>query len=314
MSDTPKNCDVLVLGSGPAGYTSAIYASRADLKTLVLAGPEPGGQLTTTTEVENFPGFPEGIMGPELMERLQKQAERFGTEVVYDNCTKLVGVEEGGFHATTGAGEVVEARSVIVATGATARYLPIENLQRLRNGGGVTACATCDGFFYRDQDVMVIGGGDTAMEEALFLTKFCASVTVVHRRDKFRASKIMQERVLKHEKIKVAWDSVLEDVLGEEAVTGVKLKNVKTEEVTEVACTGVFMAIGHKPNTDFLDGLLDTDETGYLVVEDQVCTKVSGIFAAGDVRDHRFRQAISAAGWGCMAALEAERYLESQDA
>ena len=317
MSETqppePTPVDVCVLGSGPAGYTAAIYAARANLSTVVLAGAQPGGQLTTTTEVENYPGFPEGVMGPELMERFQKQAERFGTRVEYMECTRMTAAEArpGWYHLETGFSETFLARTVIIATGASAKYLDLPNLQRLRNGGGVTACATCDGFFYKDQDVLVIGGGDTAMEEATFLTRFCSSVTVVHRRDKLRASKIMQDRALKNPKIRFAWDSVVEDVLGEDKVTGVRLRNLKTEEVTEHACTGIFMAIGHQPNTGFLQGMLETDETGYLVVEDQVRTRLAGVFAAGDVRDHRYRQAVSAAGWGCMAALEAEKYLES---
>lgn len=316
MSDTPSPtpCDVAILGSGPAGYTAAIYAARANLDVVVLAGMEPGGQLTTTTDVENFPGFPEGIQGPELMQRFQAQAERFGTKVVYAACTKMAKADDDRYRIETGGKESFAARSVVIATGATAKYLDLPNLQRLRNGGGVTACATCDGFFYKDQDVIVVGGGDTAMEEALFLTRFCSKVTVIHRRDKLRASKIMQDRALKNEKIDFAWNSIVVDVHGDKAVEGVQLEDTQTGEKRDLACTGVFMGIGHKPNTEFLDGLLPTDDAGYLQVEDQVRTQLPGVFAAGDVRDTRYRQAISAAGWGCMAALEAEKYLEEKDA
>ena len=309
-SNSPTPCDVLILGSGPAGYTAAIYAARANLEVVVLAGMEPGGQLTTTTDVENFPGFPEGIQGPELMQRFQAQAERFGTKVVYAACTKMSRQDGDQYLVETGGDDTYLARSVVIATGATAKYLDIPNLQRLRNGGGVTACATCDGFFYKDQDVIVVGGGDTAMEEALFLTRFCSKVTVVHRRDELRASKIMQDRALKNDKIDWAWNSVVVDVHGDKEVEGVRLEDTQSGEQRDLACTGVFMAIGHKPNTVFLEGMLPTDDAGYLQVEDQVKTKLPGVFAAGDVRDTRYRQAISAAGWGCMAAMEAEKYIE----
>jgi thioredoxin reductase (NADPH) len=298
-----------IVGSGPAGLTSALYAARAGLAPLVFEGLEPGGQLTTTTEVENYPGFPDGIDGTELVGLMRRQAERFGARCVAD---EIVGCDFTGrpLKLKRSGGEQVEAACVIVATGASARYLGIESERRFM-GKGVTACATCDGSFYRNQDVAVVGGGDTAMEEALFLTRMCSSVTVVHRRDELRASRIMARRAMEHPKIKFAWNSLVEEVLGDDrkGVTGLKLRDVRTDKLSELAVTGVFMAIGHKPNTDAFRGQLDTDDVGYLVV-DGVRTKVAGVFAAGDVYDHVYRQAVTAAGSGCMAAIEAERYLQ----
>jgi thioredoxin reductase (NADPH) len=304
--------NVIIIGSGPAGYTAAIYAARGDLKPLLFEGSvTAGGALMTTTDVENFPGFPDGIMGPDLMDNLRKQAERFGTELITDDVTevdltanpKIVKVGD----------DVYRAHAVIIATGSGYRKLGLENEKRL-SGRGVSWCATCDGFFFRDQDIVVVGGGDTAVEEATFLTRFARSVTIVHRRDTLRASKIMQDRAFANEKIKFAWDSEVVDVLGEQKVSGVRLRNVKTGEETTLEATGLFIAIGHDPRSELFAGQLDTDDEGYLLVKSPTTeTKIPGVFASGDVVDHIYRQAITAAGSGCAAALDAERWLQDQD-
>ena len=301
---------VLIIGTGAAGYTAAIYSARANLNPLVIEGLEPGGQLTTTTDVENFPGFPDGVMGPDLMIHMRAQAERFGTRF---KSGLVVSSDFSGrpFKLTIDSGEVIEAESVIIATGASAKYLGLESEQALL-GMGVTACATCDGAFYRDVPVCVVGGGDTAMEEATFLTRFASKVYIIHRRDEFRASKIMVDRAMSNPKIEVIWNSVVTEVMdvSKQEVTGVKLKNVVTGEESELAVTGYFSAIGHKPNTDPFKGQLELDDTGYIIARN-TRTGVEGVFAAGDVQDTQYRQAITAAGTGCMAALEAERYLEA---
>ncbi len=311
MSDTVERIKCLIIGSGPAGYTAAIYASRADLKPILYTGMEPGGQLTTTTEVDNFPGYPEGIDGPTMMLQLQAQAERFGTEVRIGMATKVeFSNEVGGWHKVTIDGsKIVEARSVIISTGATAKYLNLPNEQRLR-GGGVSACAVCDGFFYRNQDVAIVGAGDTAAEEATYLSNICKSVTMLVRKDAMRASKAMQHRVNNTANLKVYYNTEVEDVLGENVVEGLKIINNVTGEKAEISVTGLFIAIGHKPNTDIFKGQLDMDETGYLITKGKSTkTNLPGVFAAGDVQDKEYRQAITAAGTGCMAALDAERYL-----
>jgi len=300
---------VVIIGAGPAGYTAAIYTARANLDPLVIEGMQPGGQLTTTNDIENFPGFPEGIDGPTLMAQMRAQAERFGAKYQFGEVLKA-DFSERPFKLTLTGDEVVEAETVIIATGATARYLGIESEQKFI-GRGVSACATCDGAFYRDVPVVLVGGGDTACEEALFLTRFASKVTMIHRRDQLRASKIMAERAMNHEKIEIAWDSVVDEVLGDDSgVTGVNIKNVKTGEITKIDCTGYFSAIGHKPNTDAFVGQLETDDVGYLIA-DGVKTKVEGVYTAGDVSDAIYRQAVTAAGTGCAAALEAERFLEA---
>jgi thioredoxin reductase (NADPH) len=302
--------NIVILGTGAAGLTAAIYAARANLDPLVVEGLEPGGQLTTTTDVENFPGFPEGVVGPELMDRMRKQAGRFGTRFVSSLVTSA-DFTRRPFQAGLDNGDTIEAHAVIVATGASAKYLGLESEQKLL-GRGVTACATCDGAFYRNVPVAVIGGGDTAMEEALFLTRFASVVHIIHRRDQFRASKIMAGRALKHPKIKVLWNRVVEEVLdvAKNEVTGVRLKDVKTGAVSTVEVKGYFSAIGHKPNTDAFRGQLDLDPVGYIRAVN-TRTSVPGVFAAGDVQDPTYRQAITAAGSGCMAALEAQKYLEA---
>jgi thioredoxin reductase (NADPH) len=300
--------NIIILGTGIAGLTAAIYAARANLAPLVLSGMEDGGQLTLTTDVENFPGFPAGVQGPELIDKCKKQAEKFGTKFKFGLATNIE-KKENYFVVQIDNKEELQARTVIIATGASARWLGIESEQEYK-GKGITTCATCDGAFYKDKGVIVVGGGDSAMEESLFLTKFCKKITIIHRRDEFRASKIMQDRVLKNEKIDVIYDSVVEEVRGNgKVVTGVKLKNIKTNEITDFPCQGVFLAIGHIPNTKFLEGFLDLDKNGYLQAEKDMHTNIPGIFAAGDVQDVRFRQAITAAGSGCMAAMEAEKYL-----
>ncbi len=307
---------VIIIGSGPAGFTAALYASRANLSPLMFEGLQPGGQLTITTEVENYPGFEHGIQGPELMEVMRKQALRFGAESMYKIITK-VDFSKRPF-TLWADDEQYTADAVIVATGASAQWLGLPSEKEF-SGYGVSACATCDGFFFRNQEVYVVGGGDTAMEEANFLTKFASKLTLVHRRDEFRASKVMQDRVLKNPKVSVEWNSVVEEVLGvtennKKKMTGLKLKNVKTGEIKQVKADGLFLAIGHKPNTTLFKGILDMHENGYLKVQPGTTkTNIEGVFAAGDVADHYYRQAVTAAGTGCMAALDAERWLAEQD-
>jgi thioredoxin reductase (NADPH) len=305
-----EHARVLIIGSGPAGYTAAIYAARAGLEPVVLAGFAFGGQLMITTDVENYPGYPQGVTGPAMMEDLQKQAERFGSRVIYEDATS-VDLSARPFRAETDEAGFT-ADSVIVATGASARWLGIESEQRLVNLG-VSACATCDGALFRDKLMAVVGGGDTAMEEALFLTRFGTRVTVIHRRSELRASKIMQERALSHEKIDFVWDSEVDEVLGEEFVTGVRLKNVKTGELSELATDALFIAIGHQPNTELYRGQLELDDAGYVKVQPGTTrTSLEGVFACGDVSDPSYRQAVTAAGTGCMASIDAERWLAEQ--
>ncbi|MBT8207731.1 MAG: thioredoxin-disulfide reductase [Acidimicrobiia bacterium] len=301
--------NVIIIGSGPAGLTAAVYAARADLKPLMIEGMEAGGQLMLTTEVENYPGFPDGIMGPELMENFRKQAERFGTRIMSSNVTK-VDFSQRPFKVWVGEDEY-EGDSVIISTGASARWIGVPGEDKLR-GYGVSSCATCDGFFFRDREIIVVGGGDSAMEEATFLTKFASKVTIVHRRDEFRASKIMARRALDNPKIEVLWNTVVEEIVGDKAVTGVKLRNVETDEASDLAVEGVFVAIGHIPNTNIFDGQLELDSEGYIVTTDHTRTSVEGVFAAGDVVDKVYRQAITAAGMGCESAIDAERWLEAQ--
>jgi len=305
----------LIIGSGPAGYTAAFYASRADLKPVMYTGMEPGGQLTTTTEVDNFPGYPEGIDGPTMMVQLQQQAERFGTEVRIGMITSVEFSDEvRGIHkAIVDNKTEIEAETVIISTGATARYLGLESEQRLR-GGGVSACAVCDGFFYRGQDVAIVGAGDTAAEEASYLANICNKVTMLVRRDEMRASKAMQHRVNSIENIEIKYNTEVDEVLGDQVVEGLRMVNNQTGEKEEIAITGLFVAIGHKPNTDIFKGQLDMDETGYLITQGKSTkTNKPGVFAAGDVQDKEYRQAVTAAGTGCMAALDAERYLASNE-
>jgi thioredoxin reductase (NADPH) len=300
--------NVIIIGSGPAGLTAAIYASRALLNPLMIEGEEVGGQLMTTTDVENYPGFPEGIMGPALMEQTKKQAERFGTRFISKNVTR-VDFSQRPFKVWVGE-DLYQANGIIISTGASAKYLGLESERKLL-GRGVSACATCDGAFFRDQKVIVVGGGDTAMEEATFLTRFASEVIIVHRRDEFRASKIMADKALNHPKIKVMWNSALEEVLGDKVVEGAKIKNLQTGQVDEIKVDGVFIAIGHKPNTDLFKGQLEMNDVGYLTTQaHSTWTSVEGVFAAGDVADDKYRQAITAAGTGCMAAIDCERWLE----
>lgn len=301
---------VLIIGSGPAGLTAAIYAARADLEPFMIEGMERGGQLMITTDVENYPGFPDGVMGPDLMEQMRKQAERFGTRIISSDVSD-VDFSQRPFTVSVGQ-DTYSGDSVIISTGASARWLGVEGEERLR-GFGVSACATCDGFFFRDKELLIVGGGDTAMEEALFLTKFASKVTVVHRRDEFRASRIMVARVLKHPKIDVLWDSVVVEIVGDTLVTGAKIRNVETDEVSDVEADGVFVAIGHTPNTQVFAGKMDLDEAGYILTEPgTTVTSVEGVFAAGDVTDKVYRQAVTAAGLGCQAALDAQRWLHEQ--
>ncbi|MGE0697955.1 MAG: thioredoxin-disulfide reductase [Hyphomicrobiaceae bacterium] len=308
---TARHVHVLVLGSGPAGYTAAIYAARAMLKPLVIQGIQPGGQLTITTDVENYPGFAKVIQGPWLMEEMKAQAEHVGTEIVMDHVTK-VDLSRRPFRLECDSGDVFTCDALIVCTGAQARWLGIPSEEHFK-GHGVSACATCDGFFYRGKEVIVVGGGNTAVEEAIFLTNFARKVIVVHRRDGFRAERIMQDRLFKNPKIEVVWDTTIDEVLGTadpKAVTGVRLRNIKTGATFERAIDGVFIAIGHAPATELFKGQLEMKPSGYLITKpDSTATSVPGVFAAGDVKDDAFRQAVTAAGMGCMAALEAERFL-----
>ncbi len=303
--------NVVIIGSGPAGLTAAVYAARANLSPLLIEGWQSGGQLTTTTEVENYPGFAKGIMGPELMKEMRAQAERFGTEFLTGEVTAVNFIQRP-FTITVDAEQTIHPKTVIIATGASAIQIGVKNEARL-TGHGVSTCATCDGFFFKGKELIVVGGGDSAMEEATFLTKFATKVSIVHRRDKLRASKIMQDRAAKNEKITFVWNSAVEDILGNDMVTGVRVKNLVTDKVTEVPCSGVFVAIGHRPNTNLFRGQLDMDAKGYIRTTQGTATTVPGIFAAGDVQDSTYRQAVTAAGSGCMAAIDAERFLESQD-
>jgi len=303
---------VVIIGTGPAGLTAAIYSARANMSPLVIQGPEPGGQLITTTDVENYPGFPDGIMGPEMMQKFEAQAERFGAELQWGTVTS-VDFSVRPFRMVVDEEKPVTADAVIISTGASAQYLGLENEARLL-GKGVSACATCDGAFFREQEIAIVGGGDTAMEEALFLTRFGSKVYVIHRRDEFRASKIMQERVLNHPKVEVLWNTTVEDVLGGEFVEGLLIKDVNTNETRELPVQGFFVAIGHKPNTAIFADYIDRDETGYIKTKpDSTHTNVEGVFACGDAQDHVYRQAITAAGTGCMAAIDSERWLADQE-
>ena len=311
MSDTIEKIKCLIVGSGPAGYTAAIYAARADMKPVMYTGLQMGGQLTTTTEVDNFPGYPNGTDGTAMMEDLKNQAERFGTEVRFGMATAVnFSKEIGGVHKVTIDGVTeLEAETVIISTGATARYLGLESEERLK-GGGVSACATCDGFFYKGQDVIVVGAGDTAAEEATYLSNICSKVTMLVRKDYMRASKAMQHRVSKTENIRVLYNTEIDEVLGDSVVVGVRAVNNQTQEKIEIPATGLFIAIGHTPNTTLFKDVLDMDEAGYLITKGKSTkTNLPGVFAAGDVQDKEYRQAVTAAGTGCMAALDAERYL-----
>jgi thioredoxin reductase (NADPH) len=317
MSDPSDVRNTIIIGSGPAGLTAAVYTARANLAPLVIEGEpsstsdQPGGQLMLTTDVENFPGFPDGIMGPELMGNMRAQAERFGAEIITQKVTS-VDFSEQPFTVTTREA-TYRARSIIVSTGAQSLMLGLEAEERLI-GHGLSTCATCDGFFFRGQEIAVVGGGDSAIEEATFLTKFADKVTIIHRRDELRASKIMQERAFANPKIEFRWNTVVEDILGENQVEGVAVRDVETGEASILPVTGLFVAIGHQPNTDLFKGVLDMEDTGYLVTRpDSTYTNVEGVFACGDVKDHVYRQAITAAGSGCMAAIDAERWLEGQD-
>jgi thioredoxin reductase (NADPH) len=301
--------NIVIIGSGPAGLTAAIYAARANLSPLLIEGWQSGGQLTTTTEVENYPGFAKGIMGPELMKDMRAQAERFGTEFLTGDVT-AVNLTRRPFTLTIDGERTVQTQTVIIATGASAIPIGLKNEARL-TGHGVSTCATCDGFFFKGKELLVVGGGDSALEEANFLTKFATRVSVVHRRDKLRASKIMQDRAMHNEKISFIWNTVVEDILGSEVVTGARLKNVVTGKIADVPCAGVFVAIGHRPNTSLFAGQIEMDEKGYIRTHTGTATNVPGVFAAGDVQDSTYRQAVTAAGSGCMAAIDAERFLET---
>ena len=302
--------NVVIIGSGPAGLTAAIYTARANLAPLMIEGSQAGGQLTLTTDVENFPGFPQGIMGPQLIQDMRAQAERFGTVFQTADVTK-VDLSRRPFAVTINDEDTIQARSLIISTGASANLLGLDSESRLL-GHGVSTCATCDGFFFRGQPIVVIGGGDSAMEEATFLTKFASHVTIVHRRDKLRASKIMQDKAMKNDKISFHWNSMVEEVLGDDVVTGLRLRDVVTNDTATLDCKGVFVAIGHTPNTQLFRGQIDTDANGYIQTSHGTATNVPGVFAAGDVQDPHYRQAITAAGTGCMAAMDAERFLEAE--
>jgi len=309
MSENKENVRCLIIGSGPAGYTAAIYAARADLKPVMYQGMQPGGQLTITTEVENFPGYPKGITGPEMMEEFKQQAERFGTQIRFGVVTE-VDFSSRPFIVRADDGKTIVAETVIIATGASAKWLGMESEKKFM-GMGVSGCATCDGFFYRGQDVAIVGGGDTAAEEATYLAKLCKKVYMIHRRDELRASKAMQHKVLNTPNIEMVWNAAPEDVLGDESgVTGVRVRNVKTGESRDLQVSGFFVAIGHKPNTEMFVGQLALDDQYYVITKPGTTqTSVPGVYAAGDVQDHHYRQAITAAGTGCMAAIEAERFL-----
>ena len=311
MSESIERIKCLIIGSGPAGYTAAIYAARADLKPVLYTGMEPGGQLTTTTEVDNFPGYPDGVEGPEMMMQLQKQAERFGTQVRIGMVTEVeLSDKVGGIHKVTVDNSTkLEAETVIISTGATAKYLGLPSEQKLR-GGGVSACAVCDGFFYKGQEVAIVGAGDTAAEEATYLSNLCSKVTMLIRKDYMRASKAMQHRVNNTKNLEVLYNTEVDEVLGDQVVEGLRMFNNQTGEKHEIAITGLFIAIGHKPNTEIFKGQLEMDETGYLITKGKSTkTNKPGVFASGDVQDNEYRQAVTAAGTGCMAALDAERYL-----
>ena len=304
-----KQYDVIIIGSGPAGYTAAIYAARANLSVLMFQGYQVGGQLMLTSDVENYPGYPKGMLGPEMMEQFEEQARRFGTEMIPEDVL-AIDFSKRPFKLTTDSGEYL-ARAIIISTGASAKWLGLPSEERLQ-GRGVSACATCDGFFFKGKDVAVVGGGDTAMEEATFLTRYANHVTVIHRRDSLRASKIMQDRAFKNPKISFIWDTDVAEVLGETAVTGLLLRNLKTGAMSEIPVQGLFLAIGHQPNTDLFKGVIEMDKAGYIVPVEHTMTNIPGVFAAGDVTDHRYRQAVTAAGDGCRAAIDLERWLESQ--
>ena len=313
MSTKEQHHKLIILGSGPAGLTAAIYAARAILEPVVVSGREAGGQLMITSDVENYPGFPEGIMGPEMMDLLRAQATRFGTEFFSGDVVD-VDLSERPFKLTLENKDTLSCDSLIISTGASARWLGMDSEKEF-SGKGVSACATCDGFFFRDQDVAVVGGGDTALEEALYLANICKSVTLIHRRDEFRGSKIMQKRAINHEKISIFWNTVVEEVLGDPkaGMTSLKVKNVKNQQVTEHPITGLFVAIGHTPNTKLFKGKLNLNQDGYVkVIPGTTYTSVEGVFASGDVQDHVYRQAVTAAGTGCMAAIDAERWLAEQ--
>ena len=313
MADSPERIKCLIIGSGPAGYTAAVYASRANLEPVLYTGPEMGGQLMITTDVENYPGYPDGVMGPQMMEDFRKQAERFGTQIRQEMISKVD--FSGPVHKVwSESGHEIHTDTVIISTGASAKWLGLENEGRLaRNGGGVSACAVCDGFFYRGMEVAVVGAGDTAAEEAHYLSKLCPVVHMLVRRDEMRASKIMQERVKNTENIKIHWNTSAVDVIGENEVEAVRVVNNVTKEESNIPIKGFFVAIGHKPNTDIFKDWLDMDETGYIITQaDSSKTNVEGVFASGDAQDHVYRQAVTAAGTGCMAALDAERYLAAK--